>query len=245
MTEQQTSAKGTQYEEWDPPDGRLSVPPVPKEAINLNVQGRRASSPQQGFGPLWQRTYQIRLVGSTATPTEVIRVWRQQCASFWPPGNRFYGADRPIEAGDVGLLNLAGPAGITIATGVYVASADEDSFRFLSVEGHMFGGMITFSAREEDGTTIVQVQALLRSSDPVYEIGQRLGFAVKSEDQFWHDTLINLASHFGVAGEPVHQEAVLLDRSIQWSRVTNIWYNAAIRTTLYLPIRWVRKLLAR
>jgi hypothetical protein len=109
----------------------------------------------------------------------------------------------------------------------------------------MFGGMITFSAREEDGTTVVQVQALLRSSDPVYEIGQRLGFAVKAEDQFWHDTLTNLAAHFGVEGEPVHQEAVQLDSSMQWDRVANLWYNAAIRTTLHLPVRWVRNLFAR
>lgn len=245
MVEEQTSPVLEPEELWTAPVERLSVPDLPKEAINLNVQDRRASSPAKGFGPLWQRTYQIHLAGSTARPDEVIRVWKQRFASFWPPGSRFYGADRPIEAGDVGVLNLAGPAGTTIATGVYVAHADEESFRFLSVEGHMFGGMITFSAREEDGTTIVQVQALLRSGDPVYEMGQRLGFAVKSEDQFWHDTLTNLAANFGVEGETVRQESVLLDPTIQWSRVTNLWYNAAIRTTLYLPIRWVRGLFAR
>ena len=150
MAKEQTSAKARQEAQWDPPEERLRVPALPKEAINLNVQGRRASSPKLGFGPLWQRTYQIRLMGSSATPAEVIRVWKQQFAGFWPPGSKFYGADRPIEAGDVGLLNLAGPAGTTIATGVYVASADEESFRFLSVEGHMFGGLITFSAREEE-----------------------------------------------------------------------------------------------
>jgi hypothetical protein len=245
MTEEQTDPKLELEEQWATPEERLSVPPLPREAINLNVQGRRASSPTKGFGPLWQRTYQIRLAGSAATPSGVIREWKQQFASFWPPGSRFYGADQPIEAGDVGVLNLAGPAGTTIATGVYVAYADEESFRFLSVEGHMFGGAITFSAREEDGTTVAQVQALLRSSDPVYEMGQRLGFAVKAEDQFWQDTLINLAAHFGVEGEAVRQEAVLLDSSIQWSRVTNLWYNAAVRTTLHLPIRWVRGLFAR
>jgi hypothetical protein len=27
--------------------------------------------------------------------------------------------------------------------------------------------------------------------------------------------------------------------------VTNLWYNAAVRTTLHLPIRWVRGLFAR
>jgi uncharacterized protein YxjI len=199
----------------------------------------------RGFGPLWLRTYQIKLTGAAANPAEVVRIWRERFASFWPPGSTFYGADRSIEAGDVGVLNLAGPAGTTIATGIRVIYADEESFCFLSVEGHMFGGMITFGAYEEDGATVAQVQAMLRSSDPVYEVGQRLGFAVEAEDRFWQGTLTNLAAHFEVEGEPVHQEATLLDPTIQWSRATNIWYNAAIRTALYLPIQWVRRLVAR
>ena len=245
MTEEQTELKTGPQGAWATPVERLAAPDLPEEAINLNVQGRRPTGPVKGFGPLWLRTYQIRLTGAAATPAEVVRIWRERFASFWPPGSTFYGADRPIEVGDVGVLNLAGPAGTTIATGIWVIYADEESFCFLSVEGHMFGGMITFGAYEEDGATVAQVQAMLRSSDPVYEVGQRLGFAVKAEDQFWHGALTNLAAYLGVDSETVHQEAVLLDSTIQWSRVTNIWYNAAIRTTLYLPIRWVRSLFAR
>jgi anti-anti-sigma factor len=231
--------------EWARPVERLSVPALPTEAINLNIRGRRPTGPMRGFGPLWLRTYQIKLAGAAATPAEVVRIWRERFASFWPPGSRFYGADRPIQTCDVGVLNLAGPAGTTIATGIRVIYTDEESFCFLSVEGHMFGGMITFGAYEEDGTTVAQVQAMLRSSDPVYELGQRFGFAVEAEDRFWQGTLTNLAAHFGVEDEPVRQESVVLDPTIQWSRAANIWYNAAIRTTLYLPIRWVRRLFAR
>jgi hypothetical protein len=245
MAKEQTNHSTAPHGHWARPVGRLSVPDLPKEAINLNVQGRRPMGPMKGFGPLWLRTYQIGLAGSAATPAQVIRVWKEQFAGFWPPGSTFYGADRPIEAGDVGVLNLAGPAGTTIATGVFVVYADEESFCFLSVEGHMFGGMINFSAYEEEGATIAQVQAILRSGDPVYEVGQRLGFAVEAEDQFWHGTLTNLAAHFGVEGETVDQDAVLVDPTIHWARATNLWYNAAMRTTLYLPIRWVRSLFAQ
>jgi anti-anti-sigma factor len=230
---------------WAEPVDRLAVPDLSAEAINLNVQGRQPTGPMKGFGPLWLRTYQIRLAGSNATPAEVIRVWKEKFADFWPEGSSLYGAQRAIEAGDVGVLNLAGPAGTTISTGILVIYADETSFCFLSVEGHMFGGMITFTAYEQGGTTVVQVRALLRSSDPVYEMGQRMGFAVKAEDAFWHGTLASLAAHFGVQDEPVHQEATLLDKSIRWSRATNLWYNAAIRTSLHLPIRLARGLFGR
>jgi hypothetical protein len=245
MTDEQTERNVGAQGQWATPVERLAVPDVPEEAINLNVRGRRPTSPTKGFGPLWLRTYQIRLIGTAVGPAEVVRVWKERFASVLPPGSAFYGADRPIEVGDVGLLNLAGPLGMTIATGIRVIYADEESFCFLSVEGHMFGGMITFGAYTEDGTTVAQVQAMLRSSDPVYELGQRFGFAVEAEDQFWHGALTNLALHFGVEGEPVRQEAVLLDPSIQWSKATNLWYNSAIRTTLYLPIRWVLGLFAR
>jgi hypothetical protein len=109
----------------------------------------------------------------------------------------------------------------------------------------MFGGMITFSAYQEQGTTVAQVQALLRASDPLFEITVRLGIAVRPEDQFWQGALKNLAAHFGVQGQPVSQQAVLLDRSLQWSAAKNTWYNGAIRGALHMPVRWLRRQDAR
>jgi hypothetical protein len=225
---------------WADPVARLTMPPVPKKAINTNSEGRRTTGPVNGFGSLWRRTYAIRLVDSTATPAEVVCVWKERFASFWPPAGRYYGIDKPIEAGDMALLNLAGPAGLTIATGILVIYAGDESFCFISAQGHMFGGMITFSAHREDGTTVAQVQALLRASDPLFEIAVRMGIATKPEDRFWQGALLNLAAHFGVEGQPVSQQAVLLDPSLQWSKVTNLWYNAAIRSALYMPVRLLR-----
>jgi anti-anti-sigma factor len=230
---------------WADPVARLHLPPVPREAINTNAEGRRPTGPIMGFGSLWRRTYSIRLADSGATPAEVVRVWKERFGSFWPPAGRFYGADKPIDAGDVALLNLAGPAGLTIAEGILVIYADDESFCFISAEGHMFGGMITFSAHAENGTTVAQVDALLRASDPLFEITVRLGIATKPEDQFWQGALKNLTAHFGVVGQPVSQQAVLLDRSLQWHEARNIWHNGAIRSALHAPVRWLRGLSAR
>jgi hypothetical protein len=226
--------------EWAEPVDRLTIPPVPKKAINTNTEGRRTTGPVRGFGSLWRRTYAIRLVGSTATPAEVVRVWKERFASLWPPAGRFYGANKTIEVGDMALLNLAGPGGVTIATGILVIYAGDESFCFISTEGHMFGGMITFSAHDDGEASVAQVQALLRASDPLFEIAVRLGIATKPEDLFWQGALQNLAAYFGVEGQPVSRQAVLLDPSLQWSRVKNLWYNAAIRNALHLPVRWLR-----
>ena len=116
----------------------------------------------------------------------------------------------------------------------------------MNVDGHMFAGMITFSAEEDDGT-LVQIQVLIRASDPIYEIGCRLGIVHRSEDAFWRQTLENLAAHFDVDGY-VQESVTLVDPKVQWSEAKNIWHNAAIRTGIYYlgsPIRWVGNLVKK
>ena len=101
------------------------------------------------------------------------------------------------------MLNLAGPGGINragggpmISTGIMVIYADDESFSFMTPEGHMFAGMITFSASREEQDTVAQIQALVRASDPLYELTFRLGVGHKMEDDFWMQTLRNLAAYF-------------------------------------------------
>jgi hypothetical protein len=129
-----------------------------------------------------------------------------------------------------------------ISTGVLVIYADEESFSFMTPEGHMFAGMITFSAEEGEGGPVAQVQALVRANDPIYEMSFRLGFGHRSEDTFWAQTLQNLAAHFDVQGK-VDQQVVCVDQKMQWSEAKNVWHNAAVRTGIYLlltPVRWVK-----
>jgi hypothetical protein len=125
-----------------------------------------------------------------------------------------------------------------------VIYADEESFAFMTPEGHMFAGMITFSAFREGGATVVQVQALVRANDPLYEISFRMGFGHKSEDAFWQKTLENLSREFGVNGY-VQQTVSVEDPRVQWSQVKNIWKNAAIRTAINIPGRFIRQIIRR
>jgi hypothetical protein len=222
----------------------MSVGQLPPEALNLNVHGRRPTSPLQGFGQLWQKTYAIRLEGVEVSPTAVIQEWKANFPRFWPQGNNFYGPLQGIRPGEVAVLNLSLPGGGRVSTGVRVIYADEESFSFMTPEGHMFAGMITFSAFADgaDGTTVVQIQALIRASDPIYEAGFRLGLGHKAEDRFWFDTLRNLARHFGAPSSEPTLNAVCVDRQVQWREARNVWQNAAVRTALYRPVLLVRRL---
>lgn len=238
---------------WAKPVDRLRVSGVPDEAINLNVDGRQLTGPLRGFGQMWQKTYQVRLEGSEATPREVIAAWKQNFSKFWPEGNTFYGPLTGIAPGEVAVLNLSMPGRVPLSTGVMVIFADEESFTFMTPQGHMLAAWITFSAFEEEvsndevssdeGCTVVQAQALLRATDPLSEIGLRL-FGHKTEDDFWHHTLESLAVHFGVTAKAT-QQVVCVDPRLQWSQAGNIWHSAALRTPLYAPLHWLRRRLRR
>ncbi len=229
---------------WARPVDRLKSPGVPAGAINLNVEGRQLSGLSAGFGQMWQKTYKVRLSGAKASPQEVIQAWKANFPSFWPKGNKLYVPLRGIQPGEVGVINMTVPGGLKLSTGILVIYADDTSFSFMTPQGHMFAGMITFSAYEEDGATVAQVQVLIRANDPIYELSFRLGFGHQAEDVFWQGTLNNLAAYFGVSGNVVQQN-VLVDPRLQWKEARNIWQNAGIRSTLYLPVALVRRLMGK
>ena len=226
---------------WAQPVDRMTVGDVPSEAINLNVAGRRPMSPLQGFGQLWQKTYRIQFTDSSVSPETLIEDWKVHFPEFWPSGNRFYGSVSGVTPGDVVVLNVAGPGGMTLSTGIRVIYADDESFSFMTPEGHMFAGMITFSAYDEEDHTVAQIQALIRANDPVYELSFRMGFGHKAEDAFWHETLSNLATYFQTSGS-ISQRNVLVDKKVQWSEAKNVWQNAAIRTVVYMPVHLAKRL---
>lgn len=228
---------------WAKPVDRLQVGDLPAGAINLNVQDRQLTGPLHGFGQLWQKNYRIRVDDVALEPTAVIKTWKANFATFWPAGNRFYGKQGAISAGDVAVLNLAGPARAPISTGILVIYADDVSFSFMTPKGHVIAGMNTFSAHAEERATVLQVEVLMRASDPIYEIGCRIGMGHKMEDSFWHGMLQNLAAHIGSQQRTVEQKNLCLDPRVQWSQAKNIWYNAAIRTALNTPVRWLHRLL--
>jgi hypothetical protein len=218
----------------------LTVGEMPREAVNLNVEGHRVVGPLQGFGPLWKKTFRVRLAAHPeVAPAEVVRVWKAEFAHFWPRGQRFYASPRGIVPGEVALLNLR--AGLPLETGMLVLYADDESFTLMTPQGHMYASWITFSAYRDDGAcTIAQVQMLLRSGDPIFEVIMHFG-GFRLEAGVWQHTLRALARRFAVDAD-VQTEEVCLDRHVQWAYVPNIWCNSGMWTAFYFaaaPMRWV------
>lgn len=220
----------------DRPD--LAHVDAPASALNLNAEGRRVTGPVQGFGQLWQKSYWTPL-SPDISPRELIAVWKAEFASFWPAGSRFYGSAAGIQPGESALLNLGVGNETMLATGILVMYADDESFSFMTPEGHSFAGWITFSADVEDGVTVARIIALLRASDPLYELGMPFG-GHRMEDATWQKTLVALAERVGVQGVTVRRRRVCLDRRRQWRRAGNLRQNSALRTLAHRVRQGVR-----
>ena len=232
---------------WAKSVSRLNVSQMPEGATAINVSGKRLASPIQGFGKMWQKTYQVRLPRDRTSAVDLVAVWKQRFPDFWPAGNHFYGPLTGIAPGEVALIEGTLPGGLKLSTGVLVLYADEESFTLMTPEGHVFAGWITFSAAEQDEETVAQAQVLMRASDPIFEVGMMLG-GHRQENSFWDATLRSLAAHFDVADAQVDTAVVCVDERRQWRRWTNVWHSSVIRSTLYLlstPFRALARVFRR
>jgi hypothetical protein len=240
MTEP-TTQRSRDEAHWAKPTGTLKVGDVSSDALNLNVEGRQTVGPLMGFGQLWQKTYRIKL-GAGLAPEDVVKAWKENLPGLMPADSRFYPSLAGVAPGEVVLINatLPGlPGGIPVSTGVRIIYADDVSFTVMTPEGHPEAGFNTFSAYDEDGATVAQIQSLGRANDPIYELGYRLMGGAKQQEAIWRHVLGALARLFGVTA-PVEVQRVVVDNKVQWRYAGNVRHNALIRTVLYTPVRWVK-----
>ncbi|HYO42293.1 MAG TPA: hypothetical protein VES19_03775 [Candidatus Limnocylindrales bacterium] len=230
-------------ESWARPVERLTT--TAKTAGQDTVTGRRVAGPVQGFGQMWQKTFAIRVPADEHSPEAVVAHWKERFPTFWPKGAKFYAPLAGITPGEVALLEIAPVPGspVKMSTGVMVIYADRESFTFMTPEGHALSAWITFSAYRDGDETVVQAQALERTSDPFIELTYIFG-ANRSNDRFWEQTLANLGRSLGVAEPVVETTKVCVDRRRQWKYARNLTHSPALHMavgTVTAPARWVRR----
>ena len=240
-TETRTARRDS--ESWAHPVDKLST--TATGAGMDTVTGRRVAGPVQGFGQMWQKTYSVRLDGVDMAPEALVAFWKERFPTFWPKGARFYAPLSGIKPGEVALLEIPPVPGspVKMSTGVMVIYADDESFTFMTPEGHALSAWITFSAYRDGDTTVAQAQALERTSDPLIELTYMFG-GNRSNDRFWERTLENLARSVGVASPEIATQKVCVDRKRQWRYVRNLRHSAAVNMavgTITAPARWVRR----
>lgn len=232
---------------WAKPVKTFDVSEVPTGALNLNVQGRQLTSPLQGFGQMWQKTYRVRLPGVSLSPAEVMQVWRAEFPSFQPRDSRFYPSMTGIKPGGIILIDLKVAPGpgmpnlLPVSGGVMVLYVDDTSFTVMTPQGFVVSGWNTFSVLNEEEGLVVQIQSIDRATDPIYEIASLFFGAAQRQEENWIYVLNRVAERFGVQGK-VELDRTCVDPRWQWSEARNVWQNGFIRTMLYkmtVPLRRV------
>ncbi|MGO9736859.1 MAG: FAD-dependent oxidoreductase [Desulfomonilaceae bacterium] len=225
----------TNTEHWAKLTPYLTVPPMPRQARNLNVDGLRTVSPINGFGQLWQKTYRLYINSPNISPEHVVEALKQNFPSFQPSFNHFFPSAAGIKPGEIVLIDSITPVG-PVSTGVMILYADDLSFTFCTPQGHPEAGWVTFSAFKVDGATVVQVYGLTRSNDPIFEATFHL-VGSKIQIRIWTHVLKSLAAFLGVPPE-ITIDSKCVDKSVQWSHTGNVRHNSQIRTLVKEPFRW-------
>jgi anti-anti-sigma factor len=215
---------------WTPYLSRLQVKEKSEGALNKNVDGRQVIGPLQGFGPMWQKTYLLTINKPELKLNEVITAMKKHFPEFQPAQNTFYPSNNGIAAGEIVLIDSLTPGGI-VSTGVLVLYADDLSFTLMTPQGHPEAGWVTFSAKKQGNTVVMQIQGLARAADPVYEFAFRIAGS-KFQETIWKHVLSSLASHLGIESD-VQMMKTCVASDLQWGKANNIWYNAQIRSLPY------------
>lgn len=212
---------------WSPAYFRLRMREKPPEAMGLNVDKRRVIGPLAGFGPMWEKTYFVKLVSPTLQVYDVIDIMKAHFPHFQPPENTFYPTSEGIKPGEIVLIDSRTPGGV-VSTGVLVLYADDLSFTLMTPQGHPEAGWVTFSATQLHDGVYMQIQGLARAADPFYEMAFRIAGS-KFQETIWTHVLISLVKHLKLEAE-VNMRKDCLANNYQWGHTGNFWYNAQIRS---------------
>ena len=234
----------------DDTDDRRDAPRRNRDAANWAQPGRAPVGRRRGRAPrttpspasacrapsrasasCGRRRSAVRVDGADDhRPRRSSRTGRPRFPTFWPKGQTFYAPLAGIAPGEVALLEIPPVPGapVKLSTGVLVIYADDESFTFMTPEGHALSAWITFSARRDGDETVVQVQALERPTDPFDELAYMLGGEPRERQVLAGDAR-NLAQRSASTDPVVESQKVCVDGNRQWRYGGNVRNSAAIR----------------
>lgn len=228
---------------WDDGSVFSDCTAIPPRVLKL-LRNRPPRAPFEGFGGQFLRTYRVTLPGVALSPEQIFSRWMENFPATWPAGNHFIPCAPELTPGVTAAILLSMPLGMRIVTGARVIYRDSVSLTLVTLLGHMFAGLITFSVTTDGVDPVLQTQAFVSPGDPMYDLIFRLGMGQRGEDQFWHSAITSAAWLFGVQAS-AQQENRTISSQLQWRYFGNVWYNAGIRSFFNFYGRSFEKTLSR
>ena len=169
------------------------------------VTGKRVAGPVQGFGQLWQKTFASASTARTRRRRRSSRSGRRlpRVLAEGQPFSRRWRAS-PRARSRCSRSAGARRAG-QLSTGVMVIYADDESFTFMTPEGHL-SAWITFSARRDGDVTDRPGPGARAAGDPFDELAYMLG-GNRQNNRFWQAHPAQPGAHSGSPSRPSTMQA--------------------------------------
>ena len=212
---------------WSPKLDRLRVTERPEGVFTKNMDGRRIIGQLHGFGQMWEKTYWLNMKKAGIKKEDVILAMQQHFVEFQPSENSFYLTSKGIAPGEMIFIDPRTPGGI-VSTGVMVLYMDDNNLTFITPQGHPEAGWITFSVDEREDSVYVQIQGLVRASDPFFDLAFNIAGS-KFQETIWKHVLSLLAKYLDVE-DNVQMKKYSPSTDLQWSKSRNMLYNSQLRS---------------
>jgi hypothetical protein len=173
-----------------PQDG---PPPVDPTLTDDEVQ-----EPRDGAGPLFRRRYTARIRDAGVTADELMRrvmsdpnrVAPGRVAHF----QKVTGDEGEMRVGDEFVVRMPGPWDGPIR----VVEVTAQSFRFVTLSGHLEAGQIEWRATDEDGHLVFEIESWARAGDRLsHVLHDRLRMAKEVQLYMWTSVLERVARDTG------------------------------------------------
>jgi hypothetical protein len=141
-------------------------PPALPEAVDRD----ELQPPAAGSGPLFHRTYRVRVRDGRLRPEEIVariaadpdRVAPRELASF----NKVRGEEGEMRVGDEYVVRMPGPWDGPVR----VVQVTPTSFRLATLSGHLEAGQIEFRADREGDRVAFTIESWARSGDRLSDL---------------------------------------------------------------------------
>lgn len=175
--------------------------------------GDRVQSPREGVGPLYQRRYTVRIADSQLTAAELISRVGADLNAASPVEvavfDKTLGSSPPLEMGDEYVVHMPGPWNCPVR----VVERTPESFRFVTLTGHLEAGEIEFRASDagEDGL-VFTIESWARSGDRLAAaLYEGVGIAKEMQLHMWTHFCARVAEMSG--GRRVGEVEVQTERT--------------------------------
>ncbi|MFB4305282.1 DUF1990 family protein [Actinomadura sp. GTD37] len=149
--------------------------------------GDRVQDVRQGVGPVYQRRYRVRITGSPLTPAELITRLGDDLNAASPVEvavfDKTSGASRPLAREDEYVVHMPGPWNCPVR----VVERTAESFRFVTLRGHLEAGEIEFRAAEAgNGDLVFTIESWARSGERLAQLlYEKVGIAKEMQLHMW------------------------------------------------------------